>query len=62
MTSCDNCIHFPVCNIRDDYRQLLIDIEPFRKKNPAFEAMVYCNYFRIDTKITTRRNEATKPI
>lgn len=52
MTPCDNCIHFPICNIRDDYRQLLVDTEPFKKKNPAFEVMVNCKYFRINYKKT----------
>lgn len=48
MTPCDNCIHFPICNIREDYRQLLVDIEPFKTKNPAFDFMVNCKYFRIN--------------
>lgn len=57
MTPCDNCIHFPICNIREDYRQLLVLAEPLRKKNPAFEVMANCKYFRIDSKKTTRGNE-----
>lgn len=52
MTPCDNCIHFPICNIREDYRQLLVVTEPLKKKNPAFEVMVNCKYFRIDYKKT----------
>lgn len=52
MTPCDNCIHFPICNIREDYRQLLVDTEPLKKKNPAFEVMANCKYFRIDYKKT----------
>lgn len=52
MTPCDNCIHFPICNIRDDYRQLLVDAEPFNKKNPAFNVIVNCKYFRINCKKT----------
>lgn len=52
MTPCDNCIHFPICNIREDYRQLLVDTEPLKKKNPAFEVMANCKYFRINYKKT----------
>ena len=52
MTPCDNCIHFPICNIREDYRQLLVVTEPLKKKNPAFEVMVNCKYFRINYKKT----------
>lgn len=58
MTPCDNCIHFPICNIRDDYRQLLVDAEPFNKKNPAFNVAVNCKYFRTNYVTTTRGNEA----
>lgn len=58
MTPCDNCIHFPICNIRDDYRQLLVDAEPFNKKNPAFNVRVDCKYFRTNYVTTTRGNEA----
>lgn len=59
MTPCDNCIHLPICRIREDYRQLLIDTEPFKTKNPAFEVMVNCKYFRINYEktTTTRGNE-----
>lgn len=32
MTPCDNCIHRPICNIWEDYRQLLVDAEPLKKK------------------------------
>jgi hypothetical protein len=52
MTPCDNCIHRPICNIWEDYRQLLVDTEPLKKKNPAFEVMANCKYFRIDYKKT----------
>lgn len=52
MNPCDNCIHRPICNIREDYHQLLVDTEPLQKKNPAFEVMVNCKYFRIDYKKT----------
>lgn len=52
MTPCDNCIHFPICNIREDYRQLLIVAEPLKKKNPAFEVVANCKYFRINYKKT----------
>lgn len=47
MTSCDNCSHFPVCNLREEYRQLLIDTEPFKKRNPAFQLEVNCKYFTV---------------
>lgn len=59
MTACDNCIHLPICRIREDYRQLLVDIEPFKTKNPAVEVMVNCKYFRINYEktTTTRGNE-----
>lgn len=57
MTPCDTCIHFPVCNIRDDYRQLLVDTEPLRKKYLAFEVMPNCKYFRINYEKPTRGNE-----
>lgn len=57
MTPCDNCIHFPICNIREDYRQLLVDTEPLKKKNPAFEVMANCKYFRINYEKTTRGDE-----
>ena len=57
MTACDNCIHLPICRIREDYRQLLVDIEPFKTKNPAVEVMVNCKYFRISYEKTTRGNE-----
>lgn len=59
MTPCDNCIHLLICRIREDYRQLLIDTEPFKTKNPAFEVMVNCKYFRINYEktTTTRGNE-----
>ncbi len=52
MIPCDNCIHFPICNIREDYRQLLMLVEPLKKKNPAFEVMANCKYFRINYKKT----------
>lgn len=52
MNPCDNCIHFPICNIREDYRQLLMLVEPLKKKNPAFEVVANCKYFRIDYKKT----------
>lgn len=52
MTPCDNCIHRPICNIREDYRQLLMLVEPLKKKNPAFEVVANCKYFRIDYKKT----------
>lgn len=60
MTPCDNCIHLPICRIREDYRQLLVDIEPFKKKNPAVEVTANCKYFRINYEkpTTTRGNEA----
>lgn len=58
MTPCDNCIHFPICNIREDYRQLLVLAEPLKKKNPAFEVVANCKYFRINYEKTTRGNEA----
>lgn len=58
MTPCDNCIHFPICNLREDYRQLLVDSEPFNKKNPAFQVEVICKYFRTNYGTTTRGNEA----
>lgn len=53
MTPCDNCIHFPICNIREGYRQLLVDTEPFKTKNPAFDFMVNCKHFRINYEKTT---------
>ena len=52
MTPCDNCIHFPICNIREDYRQLLMLVEPLKKKNPAFEVVANCKYFQINYKKT----------
>lgn len=58
MNPCDNCIHFPICNIREDYHQLFVDAEPLNKKNPAFEVMVNCKYFRIKYEKATRGNEA----
>lgn len=61
MTPCDNCIHLPICRIREDYRQLLVDTEPFKTKNPAFDFMVNCKYFRINRincEKPTRGNEA----
>lgn len=57
MNPCDNCIHFPICNIREDYHQLLIDTEPLKKKNPAFEVVANCKYFRIRYEKTIRGNE-----
>lgn len=59
MTPCDNCIHLPICRIREDYRQLLVDIEPFKKKTPAVEVTANCKYFRINYEktTTTRGNE-----
>lgn len=48
MNPCEKCIHLPICRIREDYRQLLVDTEPFKTKNPAFEVMVNCKYFRIN--------------
>lgn len=59
MNPCENCIHLPICRIWEDYRQLLIDTEPFKTKNPAFEVMVNCKYFRINYEktTTTRGNE-----
>lgn len=56
MTPCDNCIHLPICRIREDYRQLLVDIEPFKKKNPAVEVAANCKYFRIKYDKSTRGN------
>ena len=59
MNPCDNCIHFPICNIRDDYRQLLVDTEPLQKIYPAFEVTANCKYFRINYEKTTNGgNEA----
>ena len=52
MNPCDNCIHFPICNIREDYHQLLVDTEPLQKKYLSFEVMVNCKYFRINCKKT----------
>lgn len=52
MNPCDNCIHFPICNIREDYRQLLMLVEPLKKKNPAFEVVANCKYFRINCEKT----------
>ena len=52
MNPCDHCIHFPICNIREDYRQLLMLVEPLKKKNPAFEVVANCKYFRINYKKT----------
>lgn len=57
MTLCDNCIHRPICNIWEDYRQLLVDTEPLKKKNPAFEVVANCKYFRINYEKTARGNE-----
>lgn len=57
MTPCNKCIHFPICSIREDYRRLFADIEPFKKKNPAFEVTASCQYFRINYEKTTRGNE-----
>lgn len=62
MTACDNCIHLPICRIREDYRQLLVDIEPFKTKNPAFEVMVKCKYCRINYGTATKGNEAMKTL
>ena len=56
MNPCENCIHLPICRIREDYRQLLVDIEPFKTKNPAVEVMVNCKYFRIKYDKSTRGN------
>lgn len=52
MTPCDNCIHLPICRIQEDYRQLLVDTEPFKRKNPAFEVTANCKYFRINYQKT----------
>ena len=57
MTPCDNCIHFTICNIREDYRRLLVDAAPFDKKNQAFNVRVDCKYFRTNYGIATRGNE-----
>ena len=55
---CENCIHLPICRIREDYRQLLIDTEPFNNKNPAFSVKVDCKHFRTNYGTATRGNEA----
>ena len=57
MNPCEKCIHLPICRIREDYRQLLVDTEPLQKKNPAFEVMANCKYFRINYEKPTRGNE-----
>lgn len=57
MTHCGNCIHFPICNIREDYRQLLIVVEPLKKKNSAFEVTANCKFFQINYGKTTRGTE-----
>lgn len=49
MIPCDNCIHFPICSIQEDYRQLLVDTGPLQKKYLSFEVMARCRYFRINT-------------
>lgn len=62
MTPCDNCIHAPICNIKDEYRQLLVDIDPFRKRNPAFDIMANCIYFKIGYAKNLREKEDLKSL
>lgn len=56
MTPCDTCMHFPVCNLREEYRQLLVTMDPFRKKNPAFQVTADCKYYSHDYKIALRKD------
>ena len=57
MTPCDNCSHFPICNLREDYRQLLVDTEPFKKRNPAFQLEVNCKHYALGySNVLTRKD------
>lgn len=55
MTACDTCAHSPVCNIKEEYRQLLVTLDPFTNRHPAFKVTASCKYDTNGHNLLTRK-------